>query len=94
IFLKLLIFCQLNGGEYDKAALALDLNEKTLADAGFFRDLAFLVAAQAPLEGDDTQLPPLPVELDVLDVALLRLAQLTPPTNPASLPPAFWPVLG
>jgi hypothetical protein len=93
-FLKLLIFCQLNGGEYDKAALALDLNEKTLADAGFFRDLAFLVAAQAPLEGDDTQLPPLPVELDVLDVALLRLAQLTPPTNPASLPPAFWPVLG
>ena len=93
-FLKLLIFCQLNGGEYDKAALALDLNEKTLADANFFRDLAFLVAAQAPLEGDDTQLPPLPVELDVLDVALLRLAQLTPPTNPASLPPAFWPVIG
>jgi hypothetical protein len=48
-FLKLLIYCQLADGEFAKAALAVELNEKTLADDPLFRDVAFLLAAEAPV---------------------------------------------
>jgi hypothetical protein len=48
-FLQLLIFCHLSRSDFAPAALAVELNEKTLADDPVFRELAFLLAAQAPI---------------------------------------------
>ena len=48
-FLQLLIFCHLSRNDFAPAALAVELNEKTLADDPVFRELAFLLAAQAPI---------------------------------------------
>ena len=35
-----------SGGEYEKASLALELNERTLGEDAVFRDIAYLLAAQ------------------------------------------------
>ena len=49
-FLKVLIYCHLARGDFPKAALAIELNEKTLADDDLFREVAFMLAAQAPVK--------------------------------------------
>lgn len=100
-FMQLLVYCQLRIGEFEKAGLTLELNEKSLGDDRFFRDLAFLMAAQAqPVFGtaEDAaaakqakQDVPLvvPSELTPMQLALLQLAGrgLTVPLD--QLPPYF-----
>ena len=49
-FLQLTIYCHLLNGDNAKAALAIELNEKTLAEDVLFRDLAFLLSTEAPIE--------------------------------------------
>lgn len=85
-FMQLLVYCQLSVGEFEKAGLTLQLNEKTLGDDKFFRELAFLMAAQAqPVFGTAAQAeaakqaeqePPLvvPSEVTPMQLALLQLA--------------------
>ncbi len=48
-FLQLIIYCHLRDGDEAKAALAIELNEKTLAEDPLFRELAFLMASKAPI---------------------------------------------
>jgi hypothetical protein len=49
-FLQLTIYCHLRDGDDAKAALAIELNEKILADDVLFRDLAFLLSTKAPIK--------------------------------------------
>lgn len=100
-FLQLRIYCQLSVGDYDKAALSIDVNERSLADDRLFRDLAFLMAAQAPLRfgtAEDAEAaraagtePPivLPRELTPLQIALLQLAGRPLSTRLMSVPAYF-----
>lgn len=48
-FMQMLVYCQLLNGEFEKASLTLELNEKTLGKDKLFRDIAYLMSAQAPL---------------------------------------------
>ncbi len=85
-FMQLLVYCQLRVGEFEKAGLTLELNEKTLGEDKFFRELAFLMSAQAqPVFGTQAQVdaakqadqePPLvvPSEVTPMQLALLQLA--------------------
>ena len=85
-FMRVMVYCQLRGGEYEKASLALELNERTLGEDAVFRDIAYLLAAQvAPVFGTAEQAkaaraageePPLvlPDELTALQIMLLKLA--------------------
>ena len=92
-FMRLLVYCQLRNGEFEKASLALELNERTLGADKLFRDIAYLMAAQvtpvfgtaqqadAAREGGETPPLVLPNELKPLQIALLQLAgQPLPPT--------------
>lgn len=48
-FMQMLVYCQLLNGEFEKAGLTLELNEKTFGKDKLYRDIAYLMAAQAPL---------------------------------------------
>lgn len=97
-FMRLLVYCQLRNGEFEKAGLALELNEKTLGADRLFRDIAYLMAAQVtPVFGTTEQVeaakqagnePPLvlPNELKPLHIALLQLAGQPLPTSLTNIP--------
>ena len=93
-FLKLLVYCQLARGEFAKAALAVELNEKTLGDDPLFREVAFLLAAQAPVRLSTQDADPelegaitLPAQMTALQLAVLQLTQQALPLQTESLPP-------
>ncbi|MGC6534456.1 MAG: hypothetical protein ACON4V_02780, partial [Parvibaculales bacterium] len=98
-FMRVMVYCQLRGGEYEKASLALELNERTLGEDEVFRDIAYLLAAQvAPVFGTAEQAkaaraageePPLvlPDELTALQIMLLKLAGHPLPTSLSKMPP-------
>ena len=98
-FMRLMVYCQLRAGEYEKASLALELNERTLGEDRLFRDIAYLMAAQvAPRFGTMAQAkaaraadeePPivLPNELKPLQIMLLKLAGQALPVGLTNLPP-------
>lgn len=97
-FMRLLVYCQLRNGEFEKASLALELNEKTLGADRLFRDIAYLMAAQVtPVFGTPQQVeaakqtgsePPLvlPNELKPLHIALLQLAGQPLPVRLTNVP--------
>ncbi len=97
-FLQLRIYCQLHDGEFEKVSLAIELNQKTLKADRLFREMAFLMAAQAPLvfgTADEAsaakqakQDPPLvlPSELTPMQIVMLQLAGAQVPENVTSLP--------
>ena len=98
-FMRVMVYCQLRGGEYEKASLALELNERTLGEDAVFRDIAYLLAAQvAPVFGTAEQAkaaraageePPLvlPDELTALQIMLLKLAGQPLPASLSKMPP-------
>lgn len=98
-FMRLMVYCQLRAGEYEKAGLALELNERTLGEDRLFRDIAYLMAAQvAPRFGTAAgaeaaraadEEPPivLPNELKPLQIMLLKLAGQALPVELTKLPP-------
>lgn len=98
-FMRVMVYCQLRGGEYEKASLALELNERTLGEDAVFRDIAYLLAAQvAPVFGTAEQAkaaraageePPLvlPDELTALQIMLLKLAGQPLPAAVSKFPP-------
>ena len=86
-FLRLQIFCQMRAGQIEKVALAIELNEKSLAGHKWFRDLAYRLSLGTPL----ADLPFPPAQLDYLDLALVRDAQLPIPVGVSVLPRAAVP---
>lgn len=100
-FMQLLVYCQLRAGEFEKAGLTLQLNEKSLSEDRFYRELAFLMAAQTqPIFGtaDDVATakatetePPLvvPSVLTPMQLALLQLAGYGITEALDQLPPYF-----
>lgn len=100
-FMQLLVYCQLRAGEFEKAGLTLQLNEKSLGEDRFYRELAFLMAAQTqPIFGtaDDVAAakaaetePPLvvPSVLTPMQLALLQLAGYGITEALDQLPPYF-----
>jgi len=104
-FMQLLVYCQLRAGEFEKAGLTLQLNEKSLGADKFYRELAFLMAAQATPEFGTVadveaakaaaQEPPLvvPSVLTPTQLALLQLAGygITAPLD--QVPPYFMQAL-
>ncbi len=104
-FMQLLVYCQLRAGEFEKAGLTLELNEKTLGEDRFFRELAFLMSAQAqPVFGTQAQVdaakkadqePPLvvPSEVTPMQLALLQLAGRGLSVSLDKLPPYFMATL-
>ena len=100
-FMQLLVYCQLRAGEFEKAGLTLQLNEKSLGEDRFYRELAFLMAAQTkPIFGtaDDVAAakavetePPLvvPSVLTPMQLALLQLAGYGITKALDQLPPYF-----
>ncbi|MDA8624154.1 hypothetical protein N9X33_02585 [Alphaproteobacteria bacterium] len=100
-FMQLLVYCQLRAGEFEKAGLTLQLNEKSLGEDRFYRELAFLMAAQTkPIFGtaDDVAAakavetePPLvvPSALTPMQLALLQLAGYGITKALDQLPPYF-----
>ena len=100
-FTQMLVYCQLLSGEYEKAGLTLELNEKTLGKDALFRDMAYLMAARAPLNlgmreqveaaeaANETPPLVLPDELTPLQIALLQLAGKALPTGLMNLPNYF-----
>jgi hypothetical protein len=67
-FMQLMVYCQLRAGEFEKAGLTLQLNEKSLGADRFYRELAFLMAAQTQAEFGT-----------VADVAAAKAAETEPP---------------
>ena len=104
-FMQLLVFCQLRAGEFEKAGLTLQLNEKSLGEDRFYRDLAFLMSAQAqPVFGTQEDVaaakeqekePPLvlPSALTPMQLALLQLAGYGLSIDLQQLPPYFMQAL-
>ena len=104
-FMQLLVYCQLRAGEFEKAGLTLELNEKTLDEDKFFRELAFLMSAQAqPVFGTQAQVEaarqadqdmPLivPTEVTPMQLALLQLAGQGLSVALDKLPPYFMAAL-
>ena len=104
-FMQLLVFCQLRAGEFEKAGLTLQLNEKSLGEDRFYRDLAFLMSAQAqPVFGTQEDVaaakeqekePPLvvPSVLTPMQLALLQLAGYGLSIDLRQLPPYFMQAL-
>jgi hypothetical protein len=100
-FMQLLVYCQLRAGEFEKAGLTLQLNEKSLGEDRFYRDLAFLMSAQAqPIFGtaedvaaakaEEKQLPLIvPSVLTPMQLALLQLAGYGLSIDLQQLPPYF-----
>lgn len=100
-FMQMLVYCQLLSGEFEKASLTLELNEKTLGKDALYREIAYLMAAQAPLvfgsaeeaaaakaEGAEPPLV-LPDELTPLQIALLQLAGQALPEGLVNVPNYF-----
>ncbi|MDB2642178.1 hypothetical protein N9Y79_06585, partial [Alphaproteobacteria bacterium] len=100
-FMQLLVYCQLRAGEFEKAGLTLQLNEKSLGEDRFYRELAFLMAAQtqpifgtaddvAAVKAAETE-PPLvvPSVLTPMQLALLQLAGYGITEALDQLPPYF-----
>ena len=104
-FMQLLVYCQLRSGEFEKAGLTLQLNEKSLGEDRFYRDLAFLMSAQAqPIFGtpedveaakaEETELPlVVPSVLTPMQLALLQLAGHGLTIDLQQLPPYFMQAL-
>ncbi|MGB1550250.1 MAG: hypothetical protein ACPHDV_02285, partial [Parvibaculales bacterium] len=104
-FMQLLVYCQLRSGEFEKAGLTLQLNEKSLGEDRFYRDLAFLMSAQAqPIFGtpedveaakaEETELPlVVPSVLTPMQLALLQLAGYGLTIDLPQLPPYFMQAL-
>ena len=104
-FMQLLVFCQLRAGEFEKAGLTLQLNEKSLGEDRFYRDLAFLMSAQAqPVFGtledvaaakEEEKEPPLvvPSALTPMQLALLQLTDYDLSIDLQQLPPFFMQAL-
>lgn len=104
-FMQMLVYCQLLDGAFEKAGLTLELNEKTLGKDALFRDMAYLIAAQAPLAfGTKADVeaakaaqeePPivLPDELTPMQIALLQLAGQPLPDGLMNLPHYFMPAI-
>ena len=104
-FMQLLVYCQLRSGEFEKAGLTLQLNEKSLGEDRFYRDLAFLMSAQAqPIFGtpedveaakaEETELPlVVPSVLTPMQLALLQLAGYGLTIDLQQLPPYFMQAL-
>lgn len=100
-FMQMLVYCQLLSGEFEKASLTLELNEKTLGKDTLYREIAYLMAAQAPLvfgSADDAAAakaegnePPLvlPDELTPMQIALLQLAGQALPEGLVNVPNYF-----
>ena len=100
-FMQVLVYCQLRAGEFEKAGLTLQLNEKSLSADRFYRDLAFLMAAQiqpdfgtpedvSVAKAEETE-PPLvvPSVLTPMQLALLQLAGYGIADLLDQLPPYF-----
>ena len=104
-FMQLLVYCQLRSGEFEKAGLTLQLNEKSLGEDRFYRDLAFLMSAQAqPIFGtpedveaakaEEKELPlVVPSVLTPMQLALLQLAGYGLTIDLPQLPPYFMQAL-
>ena len=98
-FMRVMVYCQLRAGEFEKVSLALDLNDKTLGADRLFRDMAYLMAAQVPpsfgtqAEAEAARKageePPLvlPNELTVMQIMLLQLAAQPLPETVSKWPP-------
>ena len=104
-FMQLMVYCQLRSGEFEKAGLTLQLNEKSLGEDRFYRDLAFLMSAQAqPIFGtpedveaakaEEKELPlVVPSVLTPMQLALLQLAGYGLTIDLQQLPPYFMQAL-
>ena len=104
-FMQLLVYCQLRSGEFEKAGLTLQLNEKSLGEDRFYRDLAFLMSAQTqPIFGTPEDVdaakaedkePPLvvPSVLTPMQLALLQLAGYGITIDLQQLPHLDYPLL-
>ena len=100
-FMQLLVYCQLRAGEFEKAGLTLQLNEKSLGEDRFYRDLAFLMSAQTQpkfgtaedvdaAKAEDTEAPLIvPSVLTPMQLVLLQLAGYGLNMALEQLPPYF-----